>query len=135
MFFLHQISQRVFELARNESSPDVLLPEGIVLSGLDAAKEKFEIEDDHYADAQADVPNRSLSRKYDRSKSALFELYKRRTTVVVRRETFLDIVCEALAEYKYVGPNHRADLVLACRYDFSLYLSAGNSLICSKKPK
>ncbi|XP_062082212.1 P-loop NTPase domain-containing protein LPA1 homolog 1-like isoform X2 [Humulus lupulus] len=31
------------------------------------------------------------------------------------RETFLNVVCNALAEYKYVGPNQRADLVLACR--------------------
>lgn len=45
-----------------------------------------------------------------------FELYKRLTTVVVSRENFLNVVCDALSEYKYVGPNQRADLVLACRY-------------------
>ena len=56
-----------------------------------------------------------VAEKDDRSKSVLFELYKRRTTVVVMRETFLNVVCDALAEYKYVGPNQRADLVLACR--------------------
>lgn len=44
-----------------------------------------------------------------------FQLYKRRTTVIVKRDKFLDVVCDALAEYKYVGPNKRADLVLACR--------------------
>ena len=53
---------------------------------------------------------------------ALYELYKRRTTAIVRRETFLDIVCAALAEYKYVGPNQRTDLILACRYDIDFYL-------------
>ncbi|KAF7805620.1 P-loop NTPase domain-containing protein LPA1-like protein 1-like isoform X1 [Senna tora] len=89
-----KISKRVFELTRSESSRDALLPEGIPISGLDAVKQKI---------------------KDDRSKNAPFELYKRRTTAVVRRETFLNVVCEALAEYKYVGPNHRADLVLACR--------------------
>ncbi|KAJ0970313.1 hypothetical protein J5N97_023190 [Dioscorea zingiberensis] len=31
------------------------------------------------------------------------------------RDTFLNVVCDALAEYKYVGPNQRADLMLACR--------------------
>ncbi|KAJ0966603.1 hypothetical protein J5N97_023520 [Dioscorea zingiberensis] len=44
-----------------------------------------------------------------------FELYKRLTTVMVTREKFLDIVCHALSQYKYVGPNQRRDLLLACR--------------------
>ncbi|KAE8804924.1 P-loop NTPase domain-containing protein LPA1-like [Hordeum vulgare] len=44
-----------------------------------------------------------------------FELYKTQTTVVVSREEFLDVVCDALTLYKYVGPNQRADLLLACR--------------------
>lgn len=44
-----------------------------------------------------------------------FELYKRQTTVVVTRENFLNVTCNALSEYKYVGPNQRADFVLACR--------------------
>ena len=57
----------------------------------------------------------SLVSEEDRNKNMPFELYKRRTTVVVRRETFLNFVCDALTEYKYVGPNQREDLVLACR--------------------
>jgi hypothetical protein len=44
-----------------------------------------------------------------------FELYKRRTTVLLPRDLFLDLVCDALALYKYVAPNQRADLMLACR--------------------
>lgn len=44
-----------------------------------------------------------------------FELYKNQTTVVVSREEFLNVVCDALALYKYVGPNQKADLLLACR--------------------
>ncbi|XP_028791969.1 P-loop NTPase domain-containing protein LPA1 homolog 1-like [Neltuma alba] len=110
-----KISKRVFELTRSESFPDTLLPEGILTSGIGAAEENFEIEGGHYAGAKADVQNNSFSGKANRIKSALYELYKRRTTAVVRRETFLDIVCAALAEYKYVGPNQRSDLVLACR--------------------
>ncbi|KAK6142008.1 hypothetical protein DH2020_016224 [Rehmannia glutinosa] len=57
----------------------------------------------------------TLALEENQSKSKPFELYKRRTTVVVRRKKFLDVVCEALSEYKYVGPNQRADLVIACR--------------------
>lgn len=52
----------------------------------------------------------------DQSKSEPFELYKKRTTFVIRRKIFLDVVCEALSEYMYVGPNQRADLIIACRY-------------------
>lgn len=50
--------------------------------------------------------------------SVNFELYKRRTTIVILREKFLDVVCDALTQYKYLGPNQRADLVLACRFIF-----------------
>ena len=58
-------------------------------------------------------------RKIDEAKendTIPFEMYKRSTTVVVCRETFLNVACDALSEYKYVGPNQRADLALACRY-------------------
>ncbi|PKU66710.1 P-loop NTPase domain-containing protein LPA1 [Dendrobium catenatum] len=44
-----------------------------------------------------------------------FEQYKKLTTVVCSRERFLKVTCAALSEYKYVGPNQRADLMLACR--------------------
>jgi hypothetical protein len=65
---------------------------------------------------KADLGNQPpLLGKHNRTKSIPFELYKMRTSVFVRRETFLDIVCDGLAEYKYVGPNQRADLILACR--------------------
>ena len=36
-----------------------------------------------------------------------FELYKRRTTVLVPRGLFLQLVCQALALYKYLAPNQR----------------------------
>lgn len=42
-------------------------------------------------------------------------LYKKRISVVATREKFLDVVCDSLAEYRYMGPNQRADLVIACR--------------------
>ncbi|PWZ20125.1 hypothetical protein Zm00014a_008935 [Zea mays] len=52
----------------------------------------------------------------ERSNSSVpFELYKNQTTVVVSREEFVSVVCDALSLYKYVGPNQKADLLLACR--------------------
>jgi hypothetical protein len=52
----------------------------------------------------------------ERSNSSIpFELYKNQTTVVVSREEFVSVVCDALSLYKYVGPNQKADLLLACR--------------------
>ncbi|KAM3239505.1 hypothetical protein ACQJBY_053267 [Aegilops geniculata] len=44
-----------------------------------------------------------------------FELYKRRTTVLIPRDLFLHLVCQALALYKYLAPNQRNHLTLACR--------------------
>ncbi|KAI4385477.1 hypothetical protein MLD38_003499 [Melastoma candidum] len=96
-----KISLRVFELMRNETSIDILVSkidgQLSAMGGLKDAERNNEVDKDNLR------------------KSVPFELYKVRTTVVVRRETFLDVVCSTLAEYKYVGPNQRADLVLACR--------------------
>ncbi|KAL3828481.1 hypothetical protein ACJIZ3_017283 [Penstemon smallii] len=104
-----KISQRVFEKMRQES----------LVSGCAGASQQdvkvLHHKTESYADSclnKKDVDNVALE---DKSKSKPFELYKRRTTVVVRRNFFLDVVCEALSEYKYVGPNQRADLILACR--------------------
>jgi hypothetical protein len=53
----------------------------------------------------------------DESSSSMpFELYKTQTTILVSREKFLNVACDALSSYKYVGPNQKADLLLACRY-------------------
>uniref|UniRef100_A0A453GYY3 Uncharacterized protein n=1 Tax=Aegilops tauschii subsp. strangulata TaxID=200361 RepID=A0A453GYY3_AEGTS len=49
-----------------------------------------------------------------------FELYKRRTTVLIPRDLFLHLVCQALALYKYLAPNQRNHLTLACRSAKSL---------------
>ncbi|XP_047083014.1 P-loop NTPase domain-containing protein LPA1-like [Lolium rigidum] len=52
----------------------------------------------------------------DESSSSMpFELYKTQTTILVSREKFLNVACDALSSYKYVGPNQKADLLLACR--------------------
>lgn len=41
---------------------------------------------------------------------------KKRSTVTVSREKFLNVVCDALAQYQYLGPKQRTDLMVACRY-------------------
>ncbi|OIV99316.1 hypothetical protein TanjilG_17126 [Lupinus angustifolius] len=116
-----KISKRVFELTRDESSTDTLQPEvtrDVISLGPDAPKGDFVKKDGHYAGVcrgKADLDNQLPTGKDCRSKSVPFELYKKRTTAFVPRETFLDIVCDALSEYKYVGPNQRADVALACR--------------------
>ncbi|KAL7115830.1 hypothetical protein ACP275_04G205300 [Erythranthe tilingii] len=92
-----KISQRVFEMVRQGSPVETLVYTTCI--GV----------------PQHDVDANNLDLDEDKSKSRPFELYKKRTTVVVRRNLFLDVVCEALSEYKYVGPNQRADLVIACR--------------------
>ncbi|EOA23565.1 hypothetical protein CARUB_v10016758mg [Capsella rubella] len=102
-----KISRRVFELIRSEGSCNTSPergkePEFAKGVGGSACVEKLNC----LVTGDVDV---------DKNKSKPFEMYKRRTTVVVSREIFLDVVCDALAEYKYVGRDQRADLILACR--------------------
>ncbi|CAI0397945.1 unnamed protein product [Linum tenue] len=101
-----KISRRVFEIITNAPSIDTRILKEEDRTGVDASRQKLE---------KSDVPRTFPSEKNGKDRSVPFELYKRRTTLFVRRGTFLDVVCDALAEYKYVGPNQRADLVLACR--------------------
>jgi hypothetical protein len=81
-----QISRRVFEVIRAKST-------------------------------ETEVNGKKIARESaESSGSAIpFELYKRQTTVVVLRDDFINVVCDALTVYKYVGPNQRADLILACK--------------------
>ncbi|XP_022752884.1 P-loop NTPase domain-containing protein LPA1 homolog 1-like isoform X1 [Durio zibethinus] len=113
-----KISQRVFELIRSEPSYNSLLQDGIEIlnsCGLKGNTEREDVRPTNGDFRRAEAGSCLVSDKDDENKSIPFELYKRRTSVSVKRETFLDVVCDALAEYKYVGPNQRADLVLACR--------------------
>ncbi|WOL18962.1 P-loop NTPase domain-containing protein LPA1-like [Canna indica] len=111
-----KISRRVFDMIRDEysegslhtdatsSDPWIVIPfdEGNE-SGISSSL------------GLANTTNQLTRENVDTSSGMRFELYKRLTTVVVSREHFLDIICSALALYKYVGPNQRADLLLACR--------------------
>ncbi|KAI3793769.1 hypothetical protein L1987_36391 [Smallanthus sonchifolius] len=94
-----KISQRVFQIMRTECLGDTLAAMGVIKTGNDFLK----------------VHTGKENARSDKTRSMPFESYKKRTTVVVKRKRFVDVVCDALAEYKYVGPNQRADLVLACR--------------------
>ncbi|KAK7846028.1 p-loop ntpase domain-containing protein lpa1 like protein 1 [Quercus suber] len=112
-----KISQRVFEMIKSEIASDALLPEETSMSRLDASVGSEKVDDCPTTGClgKTEVGNHLDAGKDGRSNSVPFQLYKRRTTIVVRRESFLDVVCDALAEYKYVSPNQRADLILACR--------------------
>ncbi|KAL6575821.1 hypothetical protein OROHE_000802 [Orobanche hederae] len=110
-----KISQRVFEVMRCKCLVEKSVSECIELSP-QAAKLYPQRETKHYFQPCTDKEDIDHSfEAEDMSRSKPFELYKRRTTMVVGREFFLDVVCKALSEYKYVGPNQRADLVLASR--------------------
>jgi len=109
-----KISRRVFELIRSEGSL-ILSPS---LSPSHSKESEFQKTGDASACANVEKANKvnSLATDdVDKSKSKPFEVYKRRTTVVVSREIFVNVVCDALAEYKYVGHDQRADLILSCR--------------------
>lgn len=120
MFFCGQISKWVFELIRKEASTDVFLPEESDILGLVSlvGQGQSEKDTDYYHNCfdGNEIFENLGSREGDNSKNIPFELYKKSRTAVVKRETFLDVICDSLAKYKYVGPNQRADLILACRY-------------------
>lgn len=75
------------------------------------AQTVFEVMRREYSDFNLHHDN-----EYDETTNTkTFELYKRRTTVVVSRHLFLDVVCKALSDYKYLSPTQKPDLILACR--------------------
>ncbi|GMJ15442.1 hypothetical protein like AT5G60760 [Hibiscus trionum] len=106
-----KISQRAFELITSEPSYNSLHQEGSEALYSDSLKRSSKKEG--VQPANGDFCR--TAEKDDKDKSIPFELYKKRTSVVVKRKIFLHVVCVALDEYKYVGPNERADLILACR--------------------
>ncbi|KAI3722051.1 hypothetical protein L2E82_33075 [Cichorium intybus] len=111
-----KISQRVFEIMRTECLGDTLAAMGVIKTGKDFLKVRPGKENTRVTDTRSDPESsNTISKDDDKIRSIPFESYKKRTTVIVKRRRFIDVVCDALAEYKYVGPNQRADLVLACR--------------------
>ncbi|KAL1817079.1 hypothetical protein ACET3Z_019653 [Daucus carota] len=113
-----KISKRVFELVQSDCSVEAFVSEGQVIAGQESSKVHPVKENSCDIKQLPDKPsseNYLVSGTESERKSKPFDLYKRRTTAIVKRKTFLDVSCKALAEYKYVSPNQRADLVLACR--------------------
>ncbi|KAL7617130.1 P-loop NTPase domain-containing protein LPA1 homolog 1 [Lactuca sativa] len=103
-----KISQRVFEIMRNKCLEESLADIGVIQWGKDFLKV-------HPLSDKMNGSNHVVSEKDGTTKSKPFESYKKRTTIVIKRNRFIDVVCDALSEYKYIGPNQRADFVLACR--------------------
>ncbi|GAB4842901.1 hypothetical protein Ancab_012879 [Ancistrocladus abbreviatus] len=104
-----KISKRVFEKVRSQSPSNA--PSRMEMFNSDALRAC----NSGVCPSKPKMGPDLIPEKDDTSRSLPFELYKRRTTVIIKRDTFLDVVCDALAEYKYLAPNQRADLVLACR--------------------
>ncbi|KAI3826471.1 hypothetical protein L1987_00519 [Smallanthus sonchifolius] len=109
-----KISQRVFEITRKKCLDDSLAGLGVIQWGNDFLKVHPLKENSCDIDNQSDKMNGSNHMVPDKDGKP-FDLYKKRTTFVIKRRVFIDVVCDALSEYKYVGPNQRADFVLACR--------------------
>jgi hypothetical protein len=53
--------------------------------------------------------------KLNEIKKNLYDAQKRRSTLVLTRNEFMDAVCDAMSEYRYFGPNQRNDFALACK--------------------
>ncbi|KAL5709971.1 hypothetical protein ACHQM5_020591 [Ranunculus cassubicifolius] len=107
-----KISQRVFEVMRREHSGDAFPQARLGVSNLAVLGRNYKKEKAGHVGEDVNIDMVSAEEKTD---SRTFELYKKRTTVIVKRMVFLDVVCKALSEYKYVSPSQRADLILACR--------------------
>lgn len=111
-----KISKRVFELVKIQSSSDSAARMGIFGADMSyiGSKIKGSTSVDNFS-VKAQLNTNSAVDHDAGSKSQSSESYKRSTTMVIGRDKFLDVVCNALSEYKYVGPNQREDLILACR--------------------
>ncbi|KAI3683548.1 hypothetical protein L1987_84055 [Smallanthus sonchifolius] len=109
-----KISQTVFEIMRKKCLDDSLAGVGVIQWGNDFLKVHPLKENSCDIDNQSAKMNGSNHMVPDKDGKP-FDLYKKRTTIVIKRRVFIDVVCDALSEYKYVGPNQRADFVLACR--------------------
>uniref|UniRef100_A0A0D3FC53 Uncharacterized protein n=2 Tax=Oryza barthii TaxID=65489 RepID=A0A0D3FC53_9ORYZ len=96
-----KISKRVFNVMRSEF--------------LDASKSDTADNEENAPSLVKDVEMLKPKILEATLSSIPFELYKTQTTIVVSREKFLSVVCDALSSYKYVGPNQKADFLLACR--------------------
>ncbi|CAK9865397.1 unnamed protein product [Sphagnum jensenii] len=95
-----KISDNVFELVRNELPPK---------------KQKHQFDQSiGLVPLAAEVPKRE--KLYDTHGFKVQpKPLKKRSTAIISREKFLDVVCDALAQYRYLGLKQRSDLMVACR--------------------
>lgn len=111
-----KIAKKVFEIIKNEIPVDL---HGNGSSLIDVHPKFSEVSKDNLEGCyveQEQLEKTTANEKgvsSDNDKKPTF--CKKRITVVVKREKFLDIVCGALSEYRYVSPNQRMDLTIACR--------------------
>ncbi|XP_074576287.1 P-loop NTPase domain-containing protein LPA1 homolog 1-like [Curcuma longa] len=110
-----KISRRVFEVMKDEYSSCSLPPDDPSPDVSNVSSPEEYMHSTNASLDEAEMTNHLTQDKVDLSSRMPFELYKRLTTVVVPRKCFLQIVCDALAMYKYVAPNQMSDLRLACR--------------------
>lgn len=112
-----QISEQVFEIFRKEMPPKK--PKRDRFLGLAPL---------------AEIPKRE-PKVYDANGFRVNpKPLKKRSTVTVSRGKFLDVVCQGLAQYKYLGPKQRQDLIVACRYEVNLYSTYRNILSSTAGP-
>ncbi|XP_020703170.1 P-loop NTPase domain-containing protein LPA1 isoform X1 [Dendrobium catenatum] len=104
-----KISRRVFDVMRSECKKGGFTHDGANLPFSDISAARSGKVNNH------ELLSRNIINENIERSSIQFELYKRQTTVIVTREKFLSVVCDALSVYKYVGPNQRTDFLLACR--------------------
>ncbi|XP_044979265.1 P-loop NTPase domain-containing protein LPA1 homolog isoform X1 [Hordeum vulgare subsp. vulgare] len=93
-----EISRRVFDVVRGDPAEMEML---MAMSGSGSGQGGVQ---------RYELPDAATS-----PRQFQFELYKRRTTVLIPRDLFLHLVCQALALYKYLAPNQRNHLTIASR--------------------
>lgn len=116
-----KISKRVFEVLREEFPIKTLERNGsdsheyfkhdfsrhLSDSEIDNNRE-YMPEDIKRAAEENEIRLKEISKK-------LYDVQKKRCTVVLSRDDFMDVVCNAMSEYRYLGPNQRNDFALASK--------------------
>ncbi|KAI5084627.1 hypothetical protein GOP47_0000796 [Adiantum capillus-veneris] len=116
-----KISKRVFEVLREEFPIKALERTGSASSDyfkhefsrplsdseIDNNKE-YSPEDIRRAAEENEVKLKEISKK-------LYDVQQKRSTIVLSRDDFMDVVCDAMSEYRYLGPNQRNDFALASK--------------------
>ncbi|KAF3790789.1 P-loop NTPase domain-containing LPA1-like protein 1 [Nymphaea thermarum] len=111
----YKISRRVFDLLEKEHKNSTL--EAPVKENAATTARVLPRESENYF-RNVKESNIQISEDVDgvfSSKNKLFDLYKRNAMAIVKREKFLDVICDSLTQYHYVGPSQRSDILLACR--------------------